>query len=157
MRSVLGIGLVAALLCACQADEPSAGAVPTTPRALAWLAAEYLGDPASATRDQDAAEEFGCDGQAGRDLDGCGETEDGVIMWQLEEPEEDPGVTYVVVPRGDSEVLMFTSGPSITGDPRDLDLPVSVATMFELALDPRVDVTTTQEAVDGGRDLDFWE
>ena len=43
----------------------------------------------------------------------------------------------------------------LTVDPRDLDLPVSVEDRFELAEDPRVDGTTTQEAVDGDRDLDY--
>lgn len=36
------------------------------------------------------------------------------------------------------------------GDPA-LDAP------FEFANDPRVDVTTTREAVDEGRELAFWE
>jgi len=182
MRTALGLGLVAVLLTGCQGEE--AGDVPTTPRALAWLAADLLGEPSRATKDRDAAEEFGsagigtelgygqqvvlsvgndlpeslydCDGADTDRMDGCEETEDGVLMWEDLEPEEDPGVVYVVVPKGDSAVLMFGSGPDITGDPRDLDLPVSVAEMFEIANDPRVDVTTTQEAVDGGRDLDFW-
>lgn len=29
--------------------------------------------------------------------------------------------------------------------------------LFELANDPRVDVTTTREAVDGSRELAFWQ
>lgn len=187
MRTALGLGLAGALLAGCQGGETAdeAGDVPTTARALAWLAADHLGDPRSATAEDDAAEEFGGSGAVGTEmsigqqlvlavgrrlppadfdcesertegLGGCVETGDGVLMWELETPEEDPGVVYVVVPKGDGAVLMFGSGTAITGDPRELDLPISVAEMFEVANDPRVDVTTTQEAVDGGRDLDYW-
>ena len=78
-------------------------------------------------------------------------------MWEAETPEEDPGVVYLVVPKTRGVVLMFSSGPSITGDPRELDLAIDVADMLALATDRRVDVTTTDEAVDGGRDLDYWE
>ncbi|MEO5851686.1 MAG: hypothetical protein ABIQ15_04155 [Nocardioides sp.] len=182
MRTALGLGLVAILLTGCQGEETAD--VRTTRKALAWLTADHLGEPSRATTDHDAAEEFDrdgigtelgygqqvvlavgndlpealydCDGADTERMDGCEKTEYGVLMWQDLEPEEDPGVVYVVVPKGDSAVLMFGSGPDITGDPRDLDLPVSVAEMFEIANDPRVDVTTTQEAVDGGRAIDFW-
>lgn len=185
MRALGGCALAALLLAGCQSDEPVAGDVATTPRALAWIAAEHLGTPSSAAAEEDAAEEFGsggigaelsigqqlvvavgtdlpaelydCDSQETGGLAGCEETDEGVLMWEDEEPAEDPGVVYVVVPKGDSAVLLFGSGEPVTGDPRDLDLPVTVAQMFELAQDPRVDVTTTQEAVDGGRALDWWE
>lgn len=79
-------------------------------------------------------------------------------MWEDEEPEEDPGVVYVIVDKGDSSALLFYGGPAITGDPRELDLPISVETLFDIANDPRVDVTTSAEAVDAaGAGLSFWQ
>lgn len=86
----------------------------------------------------------------------CVEMAGGLLFWEEEAPEEDPGVVYVVVPKGDASALMFYSGPKITGDPRELDLPIDVDTLFDIANDPRVDVTTSQAAVDAGAALDFW-
>lgn len=172
-------------------EQPDGGDVPTTPRALAAVAVEYAGTPASATREEDAAEEFAgravgaelrygsdgeydgdllaiavgegldpglndCDSEATAYLAGCVETDRGVLLWEAEAPEEDPGVVYVVVEKGESEALLFYAGPSITGDPRDLDLPLSVETLFDIAGDPRVDVTTSQEAVESGEELPYW-
>ncbi|MFC4787251.1 hypothetical protein ACT8ZV_22430 [Nocardioides sp. MAHUQ-72] len=49
-------------------------------------------------------------------------------MWQEEEePEEDPGVIYVVLEVDDQTVAVEESGNVLmTDDPRDLDLRVSV-------------------------------
>ena len=189
-RTPAGLLFVAVLLSGCQGDaEPGdveQGDLPTTPRALAWLAADHFGDPGSARAETDAAEELGrggvgaelaydgqqlvlavgermppasydCDSRVTRSLDGCERLAEGVLMWEAEVPEEDPGVVYLVVPKSRGTVLMFSSGPSITGDPRELDLAIDVTDMVALATDARVDVTTSERAVDGGRDLDYWE
>jgi hypothetical protein len=71
-------------------------------------------------------------------------------------PVAHPGVVYLFATRGDATVALHQSSTPITGDPREVDLPVSVEAMVELAQDPRVDLTTTQEAVDAGASLDFW-
>ena len=42
------------------------------------------------------------------------------------------------------------------GDPRDLDLPIPVDHLLAIATDPRVDLTTSQAALDAGAGLDFW-
>ncbi len=75
---------------------------------------------------------------------GCAETHGGVLLWEKEAPEEDPGVVYVILPKEKGAVLMFYSGPKITKDPRELDLPITVDDLFDVAKDPRVDVTTSQ-------------
>ncbi|WP_345262935.1 hypothetical protein [Nocardioides nanhaiensis] len=196
-RTLLPIACLVLALVGCgaetgdQAGEPVGGDVPTTPRALAAVAAEYTGTPSSADREADAAEEFarggvgaelrfGSDGEydgdaltvaVGQGLDpsltdcesttneylaGCVETDLGVLLWEAEAPEEDPGVVYVAVEKGDTSVLLFYSGPAITGDPRELDLPISVESLFDIASDPRVDVTTSQAAIEAGSDLSFW-
>lgn len=165
-----------------------AGDVPVTPEALAWVAAERLGEPdsAEATSElQDLGEgtvatsvRFGS-ARRGHSLvvgvspgspsgyldcssdeeffDDCQEVADGVTLaWQEEEPEEDPGVVYLFATKGDTTATLYQSSTPITADPREVDLPVSVEDMVELVQDPRVDLTTTQEAVDAGASLDFW-
>jgi hypothetical protein len=97
-----------------------------------------------------------CGSSVNEFLDGCVATDAGVLLWEEETPEEDPGVVYVIVPKGDASVLLFYSGPAITGDPNHLDLPISVPTLFGLALDDRVDDTTSQAALDAGADLPYW-
>lgn len=155
--------------------------VPTTERALAWLAAEHLGEPTSASRDTDVSDELDgigagvvVDGHAvvvavgdtlppglrgcGEDADAtCAEIDDGVLVWDEAVAESDPGNVVVVVEKQGSVVAVVQSGPEeITGDPRDLDLAITVEDMAALARDPRVDLTTTQEAVDGGEAIDYW-
>jgi len=171
-------------------DAGTGGREPTTAAALAYVAAQHAGTPASATRERDAAEEFttggvgaelryGSDGEydgdmlvvaVGEGLDegltdcdaesqwlaGCVRTDLGVLMWEGEAPEEDPGVVYVVVDKGDTSALLFYAGPSITGDPRDLNLPISTDILFAIANDPRVDLTTSAEAVHAGASLSYW-
>jgi hypothetical protein len=40
----------------------------------------------------------------GAPLAGCTTTEDGVLMWEEQTPEDDPGVVYVLVDKGGSAV-----------------------------------------------------
>jgi len=98
----------------------------------------------------------GCDAEANRYLAGCVETNRGMLMWENVAPEEDPGVVYVSVDKGDTTALLFYAGPTITGDPRELDMPISTDDLFAIVNDPRVGVTTSQEAVDAGADLPYW-
>lgn len=157
--------------------------VPVTPEALAWVAAEHLGDPALASRYPAAARRIGegavaaslsydeaisvavlpdpdgfdCEGVRAENADGCVETHGGWLAWALEEPEEDPGVVWAVVDKRDSVAVVISSGPTpITDDPRNLELAISVDDLFEVAKDPRVDLTTTREAVDGGEQIGYW-
>lgn len=175
--------------------SPSAGgSAPVTPQALALVAGEYAGEPDSAQREGDAAEEFRVGGvgaelrfdstgeydgdllvvAVGRGLprgllgcrgaavpEHCVVTDRGVLAWEDEAPEEDPGVVYVAVAKNPADpggrgVLLFQAGVAITGDPREMGLRVGVDTMFDLAHDPRTDVTTSQETVDAGEELPFW-
>ena len=171
-------------------DAGAGGRKPTTAAALAYVAAQYAGTPASAMQERDAAEEFtsggvgtelryGSDGEydgdmlvvaVGKGLDaaltdceaesqslaGCVRTGQGVLMWEAEAPEEDPGVVYVMVNKGDTSALLFYAGPSITGDPRELEMPISTDILFAIANDPRVDVTTSAEAVEAGAGISYW-
>ncbi|QIK67203.1 hypothetical protein G7072_13375 [Nocardioides sp. HDW12B] len=193
-RRLLAAALLLATLTACgdrgeDASTPEAGDVPTTPRALAWVAAQTLPAPdrASATDDFDELGRdavgiemrYGSDGEYDGDLlalgvsdrlprdlvdceandylSGCVTTDDGVVLqWEEQVPEEDPGTVIVIVPRAEGAAVLFQSGEPVTGDPRELDLRVSVDEMIALGQDPRVAPTTTQEAVDGGEDLAFW-
>ena len=71
-------------------------------------------------------------------------------------PEEDPGLVVVIAELDTHTVVLRYSGPDITGDPRDLGLPISVDTVVDIVTDPRVAPTTSQEAIDSGEEIDFW-
>lgn len=163
------------------------GDLPTTARALAAVAAEHVGEPRSAVEESDAAEEFAedavgtelryganqlviavgkgldealsdCSSQQNRGLAGCEETARGVLTWEKAAPESDPGGIYLITDKDDgAAVLIFFSGPDITGDPRELDLPVTVDELFDVANDARVDVTTSQAALEAAEDIAFWQ
>ena len=87
---------------------------------------------------------------------GCEATDRGTLIWEDAAPEEDPGNVGVAITKGDAIVLVFQSGPSITRDPRELDLAISVDEMFGIAADSRTDLTTSEQAVDEGEDLPYW-
>lgn len=78
------------------------------------------------------------------------------LTWVEEEPEEDPGVVQVLSRRDGVDVLARYTGDAITGDPRDLDLGVTVEQLVEVATDPRISTSTTSEAVEAGNDLAVW-
>lgn len=89
--------------------------------------------------------------------DSCADLSDGILLtWDLESPEEDPGLVVLYAEKEDATVAIRYSGPIITGDPRDLDLPVPVDVLVDIALDPRIAPTTSQDAIDGGEKLGFW-
>ncbi len=87
----------------------------------------------------------------------CADLGDGITLtWEEAAPEEDPGVVFVIAELDTRTVVLRYAGPEITGDPRDLDLPIPVDTMVDVVTDPRVAPTTTQAAVDSGEEIDFW-
>jgi hypothetical protein len=91
----------------------------------------------------------------------CARLDEGSLLWEEEAPEEDPGNVLVVLDKGTGKervtVVVLYSGPTITADPRDLDLPISLDRLSAVARDARVDLTTSQDALDAGADLDYWE
>jgi hypothetical protein len=174
-------------------EQAPGGDVPVTARALAVVAAEHVGEPASAASNEWGRVQAYADGRATgvdlrygtegeddgalvsvtvgtgfeRDVASCRATgwepsgcEDfggkGLLLWEEAAPEEDPGGVTVVMPKDEATVVVSYSGPEITEDPRRMDLPVEVGTLLDLATDPRVDVTTSQAAVDAGGTIDFW-
>ncbi|MDO9380115.1 MAG: hypothetical protein Q7T56_14810 [Nocardioidaceae bacterium] len=166
---------------------PGDGGEDVTPRALAAVLVDALGEPTHAQASEgvdyygdgavaatvvfgddfageqvelvvagDPPEELTSCEAAADEADGCEEVGDAVLTWDEEEPEEDPGTVTVAVPKGDAWAVATESGPSITGDPRDLDLTVSVDDLLALARDPRVGPTTTAAAVAAGDALGAW-
>lgn len=160
--------------------------VPVTAQALAAVAAEHAGSPSAAgpedwagylRRSVSTELRYGSTGEydgdvlvlavgtglrdgafdcGGTRLDGCARDERGLLLWQEVEPEEDPGYVAVVVEGPDEVAVVLQAGEDITGDPRQVDLAVSVGDMFALAGDERVGLTTTQDAVDAGAALEYW-
>jgi hypothetical protein len=98
-----------------------------------------------------------CDAEQNGYLAGRVTTAEGTLLWEAEAPEEDPGVVYVAVDKGETAALLFYAGPSIIGDPRELDMPISTDVLFAIANDPRVDVTTSAAAIAAGADLPYWQ
>ena len=80
---------------------------------------------------------------------------DVMIAWQELEPEEDPGVVYVIDRRAKEDVAVRVTGASITDDPRDLDLGVPLANLAALVADPRLSLTTSQPVIDLGADVEI--
>ncbi|RYC13273.1 hypothetical protein [Nocardioides zhouii] len=74
-----------------------------------------------------------------------------VLAWQELEPEEDPGVVYVIDRRDDEDVIAHYSGASITGDPRELDLGVTVDEMADIVTDARLTLGRAELAFGGCR------
>ncbi|MEZ5194583.1 MAG: hypothetical protein R2734_20305 [Nocardioides sp.] len=58
------------------------------------------------------------------------------LAWQVEQPEEDPGYVYLLADRGGESHLVGWGGDLITGDPRALDLGVSVEQLLAILTDP---------------------
>lgn len=99
-----------------------------------------LGVYAAAPSDVD--EDVSCDDDS---VDGCEKSTlaDGstlYLMWQLEEPQEDPGIISMIVVRDDAIVGMRVTGPTITEHPAELDLGygVDLAILKEILADPRL-------------------
>ncbi|WP_109506478.1 hypothetical protein [Nocardioides speluncae] len=87
--------------------------------------------------------------------------EDGTPMtlgWQAAEPEEDPGVVWVRVRRGDDEIRVSESGSVLTEeDPREQTLVVAAEDLIAAAGDPLLRLRTSPDAVAAGEELDDWE
>ncbi|GAB3769148.1 hypothetical protein FB382_002543 [Nocardioides ginsengisegetis] len=87
----------------------------------------------------------------------CVDLGDGVhLRWGEVVPEEDPGSVAVILQGPREDVMVLSSGPDITGDPRDLDLQVPVEDLEAIARDDRLHLSTTQDVVDAGDDLEAW-
>lgn len=85
------------------------------------------------------------------DVDG----HDVTVAWQELEPEEDPGVVYVIDRRDGEDIAVQLTGPSITEDPRFMDLGVPLGDLAALATDPRLSLTTAQGVVDMGDSIEL--
>jgi hypothetical protein len=87
----------------------------------------------------------------------CTDLGDGVqLRWGLHVPEEDPGSVAVLRQRGDELVTVVYSGPTITGDPRDLDIEHSVETLAELVRDPRLRLDADGATLAAGEEVEDW-
>lgn len=93
----------------------------------------------------------------------CVELETGVegatllLRWQEEAPEADPGVVSVLLQRDGEYAYVYQAGPTITGDPRDLDLTVGIDQMTDVVEDPWLRLGTSPEVVEAGEQLEDWE
>ena len=79
------------------------------------------------------------------------------MHWDEVVPEEDPGIVAVVLQREGEYAYVYQSGPTITKDPRELDLAISVDEMVGLAEDAWLRLKTSPDAVDAGQEVEDWE
>lgn len=98
-----------------------------------------------------------CVGHEFFDICASGDIEghDVTVAWQELEPEEDPGVVYVIDRREGEDVAVRLTGPAITGDPRFMDLGVPLEDLAALATDPRLSLATAQGVVDMGDSVEL--
>ncbi len=64
-----------------------------------------------------------------------------------------PGVVAVSVRRGREQLVAIYVGAEVTGDPRDLELPVTVEELRAIVTDERFDLTVSPSLVEEGREL----
>jgi len=96
--------------------------------------------------------------------DGCvtdmlGDGRVSLVKWQLEEPEEDPGIVEVAVAGDDGIVKLNYHGDSITKDPREPGVMpdgLGVDELLALAASDRLGAHVTQADHDAGQDLSTW-
>ena len=100
---------------------------------------------------------------AGVDPSHCARTDRGLLFWEQAAPESDPGVVYVSVTKKSHDgrtvtVLVWSSGgDAVTDDPRELDLGTDVDTLFDVAHDPGVGLTTPDHAAEAGEELGYFQ
>ncbi len=80
------------------------------------------------------------------------------LRWTEEEPEEDPGVVGIALLRDGGETATIGySGPTITGDPRRLDMPIGVEKLVAVLEDPRLRHQATSSTIALGDELGDWK
>ncbi len=96
-------------------------------------------------------------------LDGCVDTAgpDGtrsILLWQDREPEEDPGIIDVLSVRPEADVWAgYDQDVEVTGDPRDLDLPLPAEDLLAAVSDPSVGLVASPEQLQAGDALTVWQ
>lgn len=96
--------------------------------------------------------------------DGCvvDTLEDGrdvLLKWQLEEPEEDPGIVEIAVVDDDGIVKLNYDGDPVTTDPREPGVMpdgLGIDELIDLAASPRLGPHATRADHDAGEDLETW-
>lgn len=78
------------------------------------------------------------------------------LRWDVGDPEEEPGVVGVLLQRADEYTYVYQGGPLVTGDPRDLELSVTVEDMVAVAEDPWLRLRTSPAAITTGNELEVW-
>lgn len=98
------------------------------------------------------------DGKTSNDAP-CAELDGGVLLsWDLEEPEEDPGIVLLRRQNDAGElVAVLLAGPIITEDPRKQELSPSVDELADLVRDPRLRLTPTAETLAAGEKVAKWK
>ncbi len=81
-----------------------------------------------------------------------------ILLWQDREPEEDPGIIDVLSVRPEADVWAgYDQDVEVTGDPRDLDLPLPAEDLLAAVSDPSVGLVASPEQLRAGDALTVWQ
>jgi hypothetical protein len=93
-------------------------------------------------------------------LDGCTvQTVNGhrlITWWQLNEPEEDPGILVFTSIRGNEYVDVIFSGPTIRTNPLKGGIPIPASKLQDVATSVDIGLKTTKAYADAGAKLSDW-
>lgn len=78
------------------------------------------------------------------------------LSWELEEPEEDPGLFSVWINRPGETVHGLVAGPVLQDDPRNQPGDVTVDLLRQVVTDERLRLLTTPSAMDAGDRVKRW-
>lgn len=90
------------------------------------------------------------------ELDGLGDAKV-YLSWELEAPEEDPGLFTVWTNRPGETVSGMVSGPVLKADPRTRPGFVTVETLRAVVVDERLRLLVTPSAIAAGDQVRHWE
>lgn len=79
------------------------------------------------------------------------------LAWEVEAPEEDPGLFSVWVNHPGETVYALSAGPVLKGDPRKQPLRFSPEALRSVVIDERLRLLTTQDVIDAGQRVERWQ
>lgn len=79
------------------------------------------------------------------------------LAWELQEPEEDPGLFSVWVNRPGEVVYGLVAGPVLKTDPRSLTTGTTVDLLRAVITDERLRLLTTADVVAAGEQVQRWK
>lgn len=90
------------------------------------------------------------------ELDSLGDSEV-YLTWELEAPEEDPGLFSVWINRPGETISAMVAGPVLKADPRTRPGHVTVEALRALVVDERLRLLVTPSVIAAGNQVRHWK